>query len=301
MRKCLVTGGAGFIGSHLVDLLVDKGDHVDVLDDFTTGSKDYLNENTGRVLKLNVKDIRLSRELSWCDNYDVVFHLAAQPRIRPSFSYPQHTHDSNVTGTFCALQYTRDCSEHRSKRKNKSNTKFVYASSSAVCFDPFANPYAFSKKIGEDYCSLFSKIYDIPTVVARIFNVYGPRQIEKGSYASVTGIFERQYRDKEPLTITGDGEQRRDFIHVSDVVNGLNILSQEDDACKGEVFNLGTGKNFSINEISDMFGGEKVYFENRLGEEALETKADYSLMKKKTGWEPMFSIEEYVESIKREN
>ena len=229
MRKCLVTGGAGFVGSHLVDFLIEQGDEVDVLDDFSTGKKENLHKNTKVVYMMDIKSFRYSSEFKKPRDYDVVFHLAAQPRIQPSFKDPAKTHDSNITGTMCVLEYVRRCTHFRLNDLKKTNrTRMVYAGSSTYYHDVYANPYAFCKHIGEEYCKLYNKIYDIPVAIARFFNVYGPRQLCEGTYATVIGIFEKQAKAGLPLTITGDGCQLRDFTHVRDIVSGLTAMSEDD-------------------------------------------------------------------------
>ena len=292
MRKCLVTGGAGFVGSHLVDLLVEQGDQVDIFDDFSTGKKQNMNAKARLIYKMNVKSFRYSAEFQKPRDYDVIFHLAAQPRIQPSFVNPGKTHDSNVTGTLCILEYARRCTDFRLKQLKKiEKTRVVYAGSSTFYHDVYANPYAFCKHIGEEYCKLYNKVYEVPTAIARFFNVYGPRQLEEGAYATVIGVFEKQTRAGVPLTVTGDGEQRRDFTHVRDIVTGLVAMSNDD--WNGEAFPLGTGTNHSINEVAKMFDREYTYIPQRPGE-AQETKADISFTKEKLGWSPTMSLEEYI-------
>lgn len=292
MRKCLVTGGAGFVGSNLVDLLIEQGDQVDILDDFSTGKQSNVNPKAKLIYKMSIKSFRYSAEFQKFRDYDVIFHLAAQPRIQPSFTDPAKTHDSNVSGTLSILEYARFCSEYRIKHLKKlDKTRVVYAGSSTFYHDVYANPYAFCKHIGEEYCILYNKVYGIPTAIARFFNVYGPRHLDEGAYATVIGVFERQAKAGIPLTVTGDGEQRRDFTHVGDIVSGLVAMSQSD--WNGEVFPLGTGTNHSINEVAKMFDREYTYIPQRPGE-AKETKADISFTKEKLGWCPKMSLEEYI-------
>lgn len=291
MKKYLVTGGAGFIGSHLVDALIDDGHEVDIIDNFSTGKYENLNSKAKVVFKLGIQSFRYSQEFS-PKNYEAIFHLAAQARIQPSFDEPLKTHDSNTSGTASILEYAKLCCEYKNKvLKQTSKTRFVYAGSSTFYHDVYANPYAFCKHMGENYCKLYNAVYGVPVSIARFFNVYGPRQLEEGAYATVIGIFERQFRSKEKLTITGDGEQRRDFTHVKDIVNGLIAMSK--DNWNGEVFNLGTGTNYSINEVAQMFGTEYEYIPKRPGE-AKETKADISFTEENLGWSPTMSLKDYV-------
>lgn len=281
MRKCLVTGGAGFIGSHLVDRLISQGDSVVVWDNYSTGSQDSHNEKA----QYNWIDLSfpLSEQLDEEgreNRFDVVFHLAAESRIQPSLKDPLNTHNSNATGTARVLEFARS-----------QKAKFVFSSTSCLDFDNYANPYALTKKIGEDYCTMYNRLYGMSISIARFFNVYGPRQVEEGSRSTVVGIFERQSRRNESLTITGTGEKRRDFIHVDDIVSGLRAMSEGD--WNSEIFNLGTGENHSINELAKMFNSPVRYIPEREGE-ADQTLADIFKAKNLLNWEPKKKIEDYV-------
>lgn len=275
--KCLVTGGAGFIGSHLVDRLVEDGHDVEVYDCLTTGKRENLNPKA-RFYSC------ACQEVPWVHTFDVIFHLAAEARIQPSFKNPYRAHAANVDGTFRMLNMA----------KFKKDTRFVYAGSSTAYDDTYLNPYAFTKKVGEDYCTLYNRIYELPVAIARFFNVYGPRQIEEGDYSTVVGIFERQKREGKPLTVTGDGEQRRDFTHVDDIVNGLIAMSKND--WNAEVFNLGTGVNYSIKEVAEMFDHPIEYIPARAGE-AKVTKANISMSKEMLDWKPERNLKEYVNAL----
>lgn len=282
--RCLVTGGAGFIGSHLVDALIENKNQVIVFDSFTTGRPEYMN-NKAVYCHRFVQDERDNPNATL--NYDVIFHLAALPRIQPSFDNPFETHESNVTGTIRILELAK-----------KSKTRVVFAGSSSVLHDVYANPYSFTKHVAEEYCVMYNKLFGVPVAIARFFNVYGPRQIEEGNYATAIGIFEKQKRENKPLTITGDGEQRRDFTHVSDVVAGLIAMSKND--WNADIFNLGTGVNYSINEIAHMFNSSIEYIPQRKGE-AKVTLADINDTSKKIGWSPTISIKNYIQSIVNED
>ena len=274
--KCLVTGGAGFIGSHLVDRLVEDEDkQVRVYDNYSTGKKENHNEKAEYV-QGDVANM-------WIDKYDVIFHLAGEARIQPSFENPFLTHYSNVTGTARVLEIAR-----------KNGGRVIYAGSSSVYHDIFANPYSFTKMMAENYCTLYNKVYDIPVAIARFFNVYGPRQMEEGAYATVVGVFERQKREGKNLTVTGDGEKRRDFTHVDDIVRGLIAMSEKD--WNAEVFNLGTGTNYSINEVAEMFGQPIEYIPERPGE-AHTTLADIHNSKAMLGWRPWICLKEYINGL----
>ena len=279
--KVLVTGGAGFIGSHLTDKLVKLNYDVDVLDDFSSG----LIENKNSQANYLMRDI--NDNIDDLNDYDIIFHLAAMARIQPSFDDPLNTIDLNVRGTanICKLAI-----------RNKS--RLIYAGSSSIYGGKYLNPYAFSKWQGEEVCKMFSHVYGLSTAIARFFNVYGPRQLCDGPYATVIGIFERQIIRNEHLTITGDGNQRRDFTHVNDIVNGLILMGQK--KWSGEIFNLGTGKNHSINEIAKIFNHKQKFISKRPGE-ADSTLADISFSKDCIGYEPKEDIEEYIINWLKEN
>ena len=281
--KVLVTGGAGFVGTNLIKRLLSDGHEVVSLDNYSTGLKE--NEQEGCVYH----DIDISKTslnyLSWI-NPDIIYHLAARARIQPSIDNPHKTFKSNVKGTENVLEYARI-----------EDIPVVYAGSSSVHGDVHANPYTFSKWQGEEMCKLYTKVFNLPTVICRFYNVYGEHQLTQGDYCCVLGIFEFQYKRYQPLTITGDGEQRRDFTYVGDVVNGL-ILSAEallvSESIDGEIFELGNGENYSINEVADAFGDYmREYIDERPGEmrETLNTdnKAQDIL-----GWTPKGNIIKFI-------
>jgi len=274
--KYLVTGGAGFIGSNLVDRLIIEGHEVVVYDTLVTGC----NFNPrARYYEIPVESVDPSYHIN--DGFDAIFHLAAEARIQPSFEKPMVTHSSNVSGTAVMLEFARQC-----------KAKFIFAGSSSVYHDMYANPYSFSKQVGESYCILWNKIYKVPVAIARFFNVYGPRQLEKvAPNASVIGIFLDQKRRNTPLTITGDGKQRRDFTHVYDIVSGLIAMSKED--WDGHIFDLGTGVNHSIIEVAEMFKHPIVHVPSRPGE-ALVTKANLHDTKALLGWRSRYTLEDYI-------
>jgi nucleoside-diphosphate-sugar epimerase len=282
MSLYLVTGGAGFIGSHLVDKLISQSHQVIVTDNFSTGFADNRNKKAIYYHK-SVETVEINPEATV--SYDAIFHLAALPRIQPSFANPIDTYISNVTGTIKILELARH-----------TNTKVIFASSSSVAYDRYANPYTFSKFIAEECCKSYNKIYGLPVAIARFFNVYGPRQIEHGPRSTAMGVFERQFKEKIPFTITGDGEQRRDFTHVNDIVDGLIKMSVEN--WNAEIFNLGSGKNYSLNELSKLFDHPVNYIPKRPGE-ALETLADISETQRLLNWKPTIFIEDYIKTIKK--
>jgi UDP-glucose 4-epimerase len=300
-NRVLVTGGLGFVGSHLVELLArDKNNEVYVIDNLSSESSSRDNMVDGVTYWID--DIRNLNTLKYHPRYqpkmpfrakkmyegtphkfDVIYHLAGLARIQPSFTDPLTYLDVNIVGTSHVLEYARWC-----------GARVVYAGSSSAYGGPMLNPYAFAKYTGEQTCEMFSKVYGISTVSARFFNVYGRRQPTTGAYATVVGVFERQTRENQSLTVTGDGEQRRDFTHVADIARGLVALSEG--TWSGEVFNLGTGINYSINELAGMFGGEIRYIPKRPGE-AQTTLANISGTTAATGWKPKCALKEYVQKF----
>ena len=277
----IVTGGCGFVGSNLVDRLVDLNYSVTVIDDLSSGKKEYCNEKARYIFEDFKKTLSvLSRVESSLDVTDVIFHLAAEARIQPSFEMPLYTCKNNAYGSTVVCEFAR-----------KKNAKIVYAGSSSFYGGVYETPYAFAKWQGEEVCRMYSKVYGVSSGIARFFNVYGPRNPLMGQYTPVVALFEEQMRNGDPLTIVGDGEQRRDFTHIRDICEGLISISKG--SWKGDVFNLGTGRNYSINELTDLFGGEKKYIPSRPGE-ARFSKADISKTTEMTGWIPSISIEDHV-------
>ena len=286
--RVLVTGGLGFVGSHLVDYLVEneKLTEVVVIDNLSSesSSREYMRDDVTYWIDdiANLNTYRYSGQ-----KFDVIYHLAALARIQPSFKDPLKYLNIDMMGTAHVCELARSC-----------NASLVYAGSSSAYAGPMLNPYAFAKFTGEQCCEMYSKVYGISTVSARFFNVFGDRQPTTGPYATVVGIFEKQTLEGMPLTVTGTGEQRRDFTHVSDIVSGLAKLSENEWAA--EVFQLGTGKNYSINEVANIFSDRIEYIPKRPGE-AWPTLADSSDMTEKTGWTPTVELESYVNEWKNEN
>lgn len=297
MSKVLVTGGAGFIGSNLADRLINDGHEVVILDNLTTGKKENLNPNA-KFIKCDIGNYEeISSHFS---GIEAVFHTAALARIQPSIQNPLPANQTNITGTLNVLWAT----------KNAGVKKFIYSASSSAYGDqdefPLRedmtprpkSPYSVQKYVGELYCTLFSKLYGLPTVSLRYFNVYGPRQILEGAYAAVIGIFLRQIKNGEPMTLVENGDKiRRDFTHISDVVEA-NFLAWQKDIGGGELFNIGRGKNYSIQEIAEMIGGEVSTIPPRPGD-ALITLADNSKARRMLGWEPKVDIETGIAELKK--
>jgi len=296
-KKVVVTGGAGFIGSHVGDVLVSRGYDVHVIDNLSAGKKEHVNS----AVTLHIADIKDYKTiLPIIKGSKYVFHLAALPRVEYSIEHPMETNEVNVTGTVNVL---KAASEGGVKR-------FIYSASSSCYGDidtlPISettsinpkSPYGLQKYIGEEYARLWALVYGLSTVSLRYFNVFGTRQDPDGAYAQVVSKFFKQKSEGKPMTITGDGTQTRDFVHVSDVAR-LNVLVAEHKGdISGEFFNVGGGKNFSVKRISEMIGGPVKYIKPRL--EPHETLADISKIERVLGWKPTVSFEEGIEELRKE-
>ena len=293
--KSLVTGGAGFIGSNLVDQLLKIGHDVVCIDNEFSDIHDqfYWNDKAENHL-LDIRDYENTRPLY--EGVDYVFHIAAEARIQPSILNPIEAVSINSVGTCTVLQCAREAGV---KRVMYSSTSSGYGMNDYPNVetqpDDCLNPYAVSKVNGEKLCTMYTNLFDVPTVVFRYFNVYGERQPLRGQYTPVVGIFLRQLRDGESLTIVGDGEQRRDFTHVSDVVNAnvMAALSNQEPEAFGQVYNVGTGSNYSVNEIAAMVSKNTVYLPPRIGESRV-TLANNEKIEKTFGWRPQVKIEDWI-------
>jgi len=300
--RALVTGGAGFIGSNIVDRLINDGHEVIILDNLSMGKE----ENINKKAKFIRKDITEINKL-WAyqideifEGVDVVFHTAAKTRVQPSFENPLDYNDVNVAGTLNLLNY---CVKYNVKRFIFSSSSSVYGNVKSLPTDEKhelspMSPYALHKLIGEQYCKLYSEFYNLETVCLRYFNVYGERQILEGSYACVMGIFANQILKGNPMTIRGDGEQRRDFTYVGDVVEANIKCMDYPLELNGDIFNIGNGDNRSVNEIADMIGGDKINVEPVI--EPKETLADTSKAQRILKWKPTTTIEKWVTKYKKE-
>lgn len=295
MTKCVVTGGAGFIGSHLVDELINLGYEVIVIDNESSESHEqfYYNDKA-KYYKLDICDPE-TKDLY--NGVDYVFHMAAESRIPKSIENPVETVVTNVVGTTKVLQFSRDAGV---KRVMYSSTSSGYGLKNSVPNvesqpDDCLNPYSVSKVAGEKICKMYSDLFGLPTVVFRYFNVYGERQPIKGQYAPVTGVFIRQKNAGEPLTIVGDGEARRDYVYVKDIVkaNIMASTAEIDPKYYGTVFNVGNGKNYSVNEIADMISNNQINVPPRQGE-AKESLADITKISTTIGWNPDGDIESWI-------
>jgi UDP-glucose 4-epimerase len=296
MKKALVTGGAGFIGSNLVDRLINDGIEVVILDDLSTGKKENIHS---KAKWFNVSLQNLDSD-SYFQGVDVVFHLAALARVQPSIEDPISFDTVNVGGTLKVLHYAY-----------KAGVKRVVYSASSSCYgdteifptpetastNPLS-PYGLQKFIGEQYCKMFSEVYGLDTCSLRYFNIYGEKMSLDGAYCLAIGIFAKQMLEGKPLTITNDGNQKRDFTYVGDVVEANILAATHKNKLNGESFNIGNGNNFSINELADMLGGKKTYGEKRL--EPFQTLADNSKAKKILNWEPKGNLPNWVEKYKND-
>lgn len=299
LKKVVVTGGAGFIGSHLTKKLLEMGVKVVVIDDLTEGKWENLPKSKNLVKhEGSILDKNLGR---YFKGADAVFHLAALPRVQRSMKYPEKTHEVNVTGTLNVLLYARDYKVPR----------FVFSSSSSIYGEqdkiPFTedmepnplSPYGLHKKMGEDYCKLFSKLWGVGTVSLRYFNVYGPGMYPEGPYANLMPKFMKLMRKNKSPEIYGDGKQTRDFTYVTDVVNA-NILAAQS-SLSGEIINIGYGKNYSVNEIFILLN--KILGKNIKpvhGQKIIEPKntlASNAKARKLLGWIPKVSLEEGLKTM----
>ena len=273
--RALVTGGAGFVGTNLIKRLLKDEYEVVSFDNYSTGFKD------NRLKGCTYFDVDITEKFDdWKEKFDVIFHLAALARIQPSIKSPSETIKNNFDGTLNVLEYAR-----------KKNTPVIYAGSSSKHHGLYGSPYAWSKYGGEELCKLYSEIYDLNTTICRFYNVYGSHHIRSGTYATVIGIFENQYLNGNPLTIVGDGKQKRDFTHIDDIVDGIVRCINKEYA--GEIFELGSGKNYSINEVANMFNYQTTYISARPGEYDV-TLCDYSKAKNLLGYKPKGNLKEYI-------
>jgi UDP-glucose 4-epimerase len=293
MNKVLVTGGAGFIGSNLVDKLIDMGIQVTVIDDLSTGKKENINPAAYHWNK-DLVDISIEQLAMSIESFgiDTIFHLAAKTSVQESMIETELYNDTNVNVTLKLLEVSRLL----------GIKKFIFSSSSSVYGDaeipttekhttnPISN-YAATKLIGEEYCKLYGRIYDLDISILRYFNVYGDRMSNDGGYKLVFPIFKELANKGESLTINNDGNQRRDFVHVDDVCI-MNIFST---GLKGvNIYNVGTGISYSVNEIADMFGGNKVYKNNVI--EPFETLASITKASDDLKFKPKDKLKKWIKN-----
>jgi len=297
MQRAIVTGGAGFIGSNLVDKLIEQGVEVIVLDDLSTGKKENINPKA-EFINCDISTTSHTDLTFYVNGVDVIFHLAALARVQPSIEKPIPYHNVNVTGTHNLLTAAKAM---RVKRFVFSSSSSVYGNAKVPTSEEHPlnpiSPYALHKLIGEQYCKLFSTLYDIDTVSLRYFNVYGDRMSLEGAYRLAIPIFAQQMLEGKPLTINNDGEQRRDFTYIGDVVEANILTATHPEKMNGEVFNIGNGDNYSVNELADMFGGEKQYGNKVI--EPFETLADNSKARLDLNWEPTGDLPTWIQKYKQ--
>ena len=299
IKKAIVTGGAGFIGSNLVDKLIDMGVEVHIIDDLSTGFEKNINPKA-IFHKIDISTI--NPDLAWYEfkNTDVVFHTAALARVQPSIENPIPFDSVNIGGTLRMLKLAH----------NLGVKRFVYSASSSCYGDATKfptpeehstnplSPYGLQKYVGEQYCKMFSEVYGLDTVSLRYFNVYGERMSLEGAYKLAIPIFANQMLNGKPLTINNDGEQRRDFTYVGDVINANILAATNPEDLKGEAFNIGNGDNYSVNELADMLGGKKSYGNKVI--EPFQTLANNSKAKNILNWNPTGDLPTWIEKYKKE-
>ena len=281
--KILVTGGAGFIGTNLIKRLLKEGNEVVSLDNYDSGL--HLNHQKGCTY---IEGSILNIEKFFINDFNIIFHLAGLSRIQPSFNQPSLTININVMGTEKVLSFAR-----------KNNSKVVYAGSSSRWHNPYQSPYATSKHLGEELCKMYKKTYNMEVEICRFYNVYGPYEIVDGDWAAITGVWRRQIRDGEEITIVGDGEQKRDFTYIDDIVDGLYRVAIKN-IKHNDAWELGTGENYSINELAEMFKFRfkcsVKYIPNQKGNYRI-TKRENDDAKKLLGWQPKDILEHYINNL----
>lgn len=293
MSNILVIGGTGFVGTNLIIQLLKDGSGVYPgysrhkivsLDNYSNGKIE--NHQKGCIY-YNVDIAEVSDYSFFMAKPDIIYHLAAKTRIVPSFEFPKSYFESNVTGTSNILEFAK-----------KVNAKVIYAGSSSVHGDLYANPYTFTKWLGEELCLMYYRVFNTDVNICRFYNVYGPHNIIGGPYSTLIGIYQKAYKENTPLLITGDGEQRRDFTHVEDIVDG--IIKCAKNGIPGEIYELGRGKNHSVNEVADMFGDkcEHKYIDARKGE-IRETLCTYITSEIYLKWRPTHNLEDFIKEWRK--
>ena len=293
--NCLVTGGAGFIGSHIVDKLLQLGHQVICVDNESAECHEqfYWNDNADNH-KIDICDYQSMESIF--TNIDAVFHVASDARIQPAILNPKRSIENNVLGTLNMLELSR---KNNVQKFVYSSTSSAYGKKSAIPnvetqpSDPLT-PYSTAKVFGENLCRVYNNLYSVNTISFRYFNVYGDRQPLKGQYAPVIGLFQKQKNNNQALTIVGDGTQRRDFTHVSDIVEA-NILALSMSDGFGEVYNIGYGKNYSILEIASMISDKIEFIPPRPGE-VDQTLSNTDKFKSKTKWDPKVSLNDWIKN-----
>ena len=279
----LITGGAGFIGTNLVRGLLSKNHFITSIDNYLTG----LESNHQKGCKYISYDIRTISDYSIFGKFDVIYHLAAIARIQPSFQNPEEYFITNANATLKLAKY---CSDH--------NIPLIYAGSSSHHSGKFKNPYTFSKDTGEEIIQLYQEHYNLKATITRFYNVYGPYQLLEGGYTTLIGRWFNNIKKKDQCYIYGDGKQRRDFTHVSDIVNALILIMEKQ--AYGYEFELGRGKNYSVNEVAEMLNIKPIYQPAKKGEANITLNTS-TLAQEILGWNPTYNLEDYIKEFKNEN
>lgn len=281
--KILVTGGVGFVGMNLIKKLVKEGHNVHSLDNYDSGLVE--NEVEGcNYIGGDIEQIEYWKG----DSFDIVYHLAALSRIQPSFENPTETFRVNSVGTEAVCEFAR-----------YNNVKVIYAGSSSRWHNPYQSPYACYKHIGEEIVKMYKQVYGLNAEIARFYNVYGPNEIVDGDWAAVIGLWRRQVRDGLPITIVGDGEQRRDFTHIEDIVDGLYKIGMSSET-HDDAWELGTGVNYSINEVYELFknkfGVDKIHISDQHGNYRKTLRENNDAINR-LGWKPKDRLKDYIQNL----
>jgi UDP-glucose 4-epimerase len=296
MTISIVTGGAGFIGSHIVEKLKKLEHMVVVIDNEYSDNDNFHWRKDTLNVNIDITDYKALKKA--CTGADYIFHLAAEARIGPAIENPVNALNINTIGTCNVLQCAREVG---AKKVLYSSTSSGYGLNEAPNVetqpDDCLNPYSVSKIAGEKLCKMYTDLYGLNTIIFRYFNVFGERAPRKGQYAPVTGIFLRQKAAGEPLTIVGDGEQRRDYIYVKDVANAnvMAAISNPDDDAYGQVYNVGSGKNYSVNEIASFISDDTINIPPRIGE-ARNSLANIDKIQKTFAWKPEVDVEQWIKT-----
>jgi UDP-glucose 4-epimerase len=279
--RILVTGGVGFIGTNLIKSLLEKNHTVYSLDDYSTGLK------SNEIPKCHYFTGDISNIDTIWENIDIVYHLAAKARIQPSFEHPEEYIKTNFEGTYAVIKYCV-----------KKNIPLIYAGSSSKHNGKFKNPYTFSKDLGEEIIQLYQEHYGLKATITRFYNVYGPYQLLEGGYTTLIGRWINNIQNGIQCIIYGDGEQRRDFTHVNDIVNALVLIMEKQ--AYGYEFELGKGKNYSVNEVAKMLNIKPIYQPAKKGEANITLNTS-TLAQEILGWNPTYNLEDYIKKFKNEN
>ncbi|OGG49554.1 hypothetical protein A2763_01930 [Candidatus Kaiserbacteria bacterium RIFCSPHIGHO2_01_FULL_54_36] len=298
MKKVVVTGGAGFIGSHIVAALLKEEREVHVIDNYAAGKLPGRIHDGATYHEMDIRNTEKIQEIF--AGADVVFHTAAVPRVPYSIEHPVETTDVNITGTVSVLTAAARAKVRRvvySSSGSASGEQTVLPLSEDLPVNP-VNPYGLQKYVGELFATMWPKIYRVETVSLRYFNVYGPGLDPTGPYALAVGAFLLARKENRPLTIFGDGTITRDYTHVSDIVHGNMLAAESPTVGKGEVINLGAGRNVTIQHLAELIGGEITYGPPRI--EAHDSQADNRKAKELLGWEPTIKLEDGIAALKKE-